>query len=90
MWWDVFPTGASGASDEETTAVAGELIGVMKRAIDIPHDACRESALHGLGHWQVADPQRVREIVHRWLACTRGISPGLRNYAFAARDGHVL
>ncbi len=35
----------------------------MARTLAIPHLACQEGALHGLGHWQRAYPDRVAAIV---------------------------
>lgn len=90
MWWDVFPSGGlADTIDSERAQVDRELIGVMEQALQLPHAACRESALHGLGHWQGADENRVHSIIDTWLANTRNLSPSLVEYAFAARSGNV-
>jgi hypothetical protein len=56
----------------------------------ISHLACQESALHGLGHWKRAHPERVQAIIDAFLAKERGLPDVLRHYAKQARAGHVL
>jgi hypothetical protein len=56
----------------------------------LPHDACRESALHGLGHWHHAYPDQTADIIDEFLARNEGIRDELRRYAMAARCGCVL
>jgi hypothetical protein len=82
MWWDRFPSGGTTDSDEE-------LIEVMARALQIEHAACQESALHGLGHWEVASDDRVHAIIDEWLAKHPQLPSALRAYAEAARNGNV-
>jgi hypothetical protein len=90
MWWDVFPSGgADDTTTDELAAVDEVLIGVMADALEVPHDACRESALHGLGHWHTADEARVRAIIDDWLARHHDLGPSLHSYARAAREGAV-
>jgi hypothetical protein len=81
MWWDRFP----GTSVE----LDGELIEVMTRALQIEHVACQESALHGLGHWERHNEDRVQAIIDDWLAKHPQSPPALRAYAEAARSGNV-
>jgi hypothetical protein len=82
MWWDRFPSGG-------THDVDGELIEVMAKALQIDHIACQQSALHGLGHWEVVGEARVHEVVDDWLAANSQVSSSLRAYAEAARNGNV-
>ncbi len=87
MFWDRFLSG--GAADAEQAAVDGELIEVMGKALQIEHAACQESALHGLGHWEVESEDRVHTIIDDWLVRHPHLPAPLRAYAEAARDGNV-
>jgi hypothetical protein len=90
MLWDVFPSGGwEDTTDRERSQVDRELIGVMAGALEVPHNACRESALHGLSHWESADPQRVHAIVDDWLSRDHDVPRALIEYAKAARNGQV-
>jgi len=86
MWWDRFP---SGGADDGRSDVDGELIEVMGRALEIEHVTCQESALHGLGHWEVTSEDRVHAIVDEWLVRHPQLPSALRAYAEAARNGNV-
>lgn len=92
MWWDVFPAWpdpAVPARSSQEEAQAGEYLLVMERCLTIPHDACAEGALHGLGHWHETFPDRVESIVDHFLAERRGLRPELIDYARRARRGGV-
>jgi hypothetical protein len=80
MLWDVSPL----------TSWNGVVLEVMEDALYVPHDACIESALHGLGHRYFDDKARVPGIIDRFLDQTKGLRPELREYARAARQGMVL
>jgi hypothetical protein len=87
MWWDMFPI--HGSPDEPDRAeFDAEVLNVQRRILAIPHDACRESALHGLGHWALYYP-RVSEIISEFLRHTRGLRPELVVYAEHAKTGRV-
>jgi hypothetical protein len=88
MWWDLFPTWGNPKAPEQA-ALDGELLSVMARILEIPHAACRESALHGLGHWHLNHPTEVEAIVGGFLETTADLRPELRDYARAARGGCV-
>jgi hypothetical protein len=62
---------------------------VMRLTLDLDSDACRESALHGLGHWAYLYPQQVKTIIDAWLARNRQLTGELKAYALAARRGYV-
>ena len=88
LWWDVFPV----RPDDESSVVdrAHDIVlGLLDRILDLPSDACRESALHGLARWQALYPERVSESIDRFIWAHRGIRIPLRNYAYAARHGDV-
>ena len=51
--------------------------------------ACRESALHGLGHWHDVYPAEVELIIDRFLSGYRELRPETVNYAKIARCGCV-
>ena len=85
MWWDLFPTWGGGQPD-----VDDAILGVLARTLRIESEACREGALHGLGHWRLNYPARVGGTIDAWLAASPRISPELRRYAASARAGCVL
>jgi hypothetical protein len=66
-----------------------ELIVTLRVILAIPHDACRESALHGIGHW-VRHHRQLADIVDQFLSSTPGLRPELLAYAEHARAGNVL
>ena len=89
MWGDIFPVaaepGAPACRERDQL-----ILSVLERTLDLPHDACREAALHGLGHWERAYPERVHDAIDRFIWGNRKIPAALRNYAYAARHGDVL
>jgi hypothetical protein len=83
MWWDIFPSWGSPRRDVDES-----LLSAMAAVVNLESLACQESGLHGLGHWQSAYPERVCEIIDRFLG--RGSPPDeLRRYAISARQGCV-
>lgn len=62
---------------------------VLRDALYIPHDACIESALHGLGHC-TRDRETIQTIIAQFLLLTPDLSQKLRRYANAAAGGCVL
>jgi hypothetical protein len=81
------------ADDAEIIALRGiddAILHVMARTLRLESEACREGALHGLGHWHRAHPDRTARIIDEWLAGDPPISPELRQYALSARCGCVL
>jgi hypothetical protein len=87
MWWDALPI--HGRPDlSERAEFDAEALVVLERLLVIPHDACRESALHGIGHWADYYPQ-VAAVVDNFLAQTPTLRPELVAYARDARTGGV-
>src|SRR5687768_14354143 len=66
---DIIPLGAS------PNTLSGNLLNaaalsVMTETLNIESIACRESALHGLGHWHDVYPAEVELIIDRFLSAT--------------------
>ena len=88
MWWDLIPI--HGRPDlPERAAVDAEVLRLLPRLLAIPHDACRESALHGIGHWQIYYPE-LTSVVDDFLERAPRLRPELVAYARAAREGAIL
>lgn len=89
MWWDIIPLyGKSG--DPSREVLDPHCLDVMERTLGLESIACQEGALHGLGHWQRAYPERVVKIIDEYLARETDIDSELREYALAARAGMIL
>ncbi len=92
MWWDwlQYPFLKHGLPEDPERAVFhSEILITLRRLLAIPQDACRESALHGLGHW-VRDYPQAAETVDEFLSNTPGLRPEIIAYAERARIGNVL
>lgn len=87
MWWDILPIHGK-PEEADRTEFDAEVLRVLSRLLSIPHDACRESALHGVSEWQLYYP-RAESIVDEWLARTPGLRPELVSYAQRAKVGMV-
>ena len=66
-----------------------ELVVTLRSVLAIPHDACRESALHGIGHW-IRHLPHLADVIDQFLDTTPGLRPELIAYAQSARAGEVL
>ena len=85
MWWDVLPR--HGVPAEAFLAeVDLAILELMGAVLAVDHIACKEAALHGLGHWQVAYPDEVENVIDRHYAAIPDV---LRGYALAAKSGNV-
>lgn len=92
MWWDLlrFPLlELYGPAESERALIHSEVLSILRRLLAIPHDACRESALHGLGHWAQHYPQAA-VIIDEFLQVTPNLRPELIAYAERAKIGNVL
>ena len=89
MWWDILPLSELAGAEPANAAFTDEVFAVLSELLEIPHDACRESALHGLGHWIMFNP-RGAPIVDAFLAREPGLRPELVAYATQARTGCIL
>ncbi len=88
MWWDVVPL-AYTSSLPDGLRLNETILEVMRRTLALDHDACREGALHGLGHWHYIAPAVTEAIIDQFLADNPDLRPELRNYALAARSGCI-
>ncbi len=88
MWWDLFPAWrkSGGMADSKS---AETCLTIMERCLTIPHDACVEGALHGLGHSHGNFPKRVESIIDRFLRRRDGLRAELVLYARRAREGNI-
>jgi hypothetical protein len=88
MWWDLFPAWGQ-PNDPHNAEIDDELLKIMQRILWLDSDACRESALHGLGHWSRRYPDRVKAIVDEFLDDHPQLRPELRRYANGACTGCI-
>ena len=89
MWWDVFPSLAL-AGDPDLPTLHESALLTMERVPHLDSIACRESALHGLGHWQRDYTEKVIQIIDRFCEAHSKADPRLLAYAQSARCGCVL
>jgi hypothetical protein len=89
MWWDIIPFFAA-PNDESQRELDAAALDVMEETLAIDSVACKESALHGLGHWNARYPREVSDIIGRALRDARGWPPELERYARYAQSGCIL
>lgn len=89
MWWDILPL-AGAPEDPSRRQIDAAALSVMEATLGLDSVACRESALHGLGHWHRAYPERIGEIIERALRGSAAWPPALARYAAIAKTGCVL
>lgn len=90
MLWDIATIPVLGSGREaEYGEINAACLGVMEKALKLDHEACRESALHGLGHAKQYYPAKVERIIDTFLKETAGSNPDLLRYAKAARTGMI-
>ena len=91
MWWDRdgLEQAAVARSPHARAHLVDPIFAVLADALALPSVACRESALHGLGHLKPSHPDRVRRLVDAFTA-QGGHPPELVRYAAGAREGRVL
>lgn len=88
MFWDVCPLSYLMEIPNQSE-LEEAVFSVLEQTLLIAHRACREGALHGLGEIACVSPQKVAEMVDRFLANNQ-IDDTLRSYATQARVGDVL
>jgi hypothetical protein len=70
-------------------AFKAEVFRTLRTILGIPHDSCREGALHGIGHLRIWSPKAAESIIDEFLAKTPELRPELVAYALKAREGEV-
>ena len=88
MWWDSFPSWGN-PTDTSSVEFDKEILEVVRRILSVDSTACQESALHGLGHWQMYYPKQVESTIDDYLKRQTHLRVELRNYALNARQGYV-
>lgn len=89
MWWDILPF--YGQPDVPARKELDQaILQVMESTLQLDSIACRESALHGLGHWQHYYPEQVGEIINRFSMRFRDLPKKLEAYMVNAFTGYVL
>ena len=89
MWWDIVPI--YGHPDDPIWKEMDEdILRVMESTLQLDSIPCRESALHGLGHWQHHYPERVGEIINNFSMSQPELPEKLQQYMVNAYTGYVL
>jgi hypothetical protein len=87
MWWENIIMGGS-KEDPNAARLHDKDLDVMEAVLLLPNLACKEAALHGLGH-EVRRSDRARAIIDRFLGESADIEPALVQYARAASSGCI-
>ena len=87
MLWDISPL-SHWERSQERSIFYRSVCDVLEHALKSPNRACVESGLHGLGHIYSSYPDRVEQVIDRYLKDARP-QDELRQYAMDARRGHV-
>lgn len=87
MWWEVITWGWAG-NDPEGERLAARDLDVMEAVLRLDNPACKEAALHGLGH-MAGRGGRALAIIDKFLDAATDQSSGLAQYARAARTGCI-
>ena len=88
MWWDILPL-IGHPGKPEFAKLDQAALTVMEECLALPSVACQESALHGLGHWNMYFPSEVQSIIDSFLKSEKNLRPELLQYAKSARSGCV-
>jgi hypothetical protein len=89
MWWDILPI-AGNPDEPARREFDAAILQVLESTLHLDSLACQESALHGLGHWQMVYPERVGEIIDRFSMSHPHLPEKLQQYMMAAYTGYVL
>lgn len=89
MWWDIIPISGK-PLDPSRQEMDQAILGVLESTLQLDSIACRESALHGLGHWQPYYPERVGEIIDKFSMSRPKLPEKLQTYMIRAYGGSVL
>jgi hypothetical protein len=87
MFWDVCPLSYfHEAADAQELEDA--IFSVLEDTLRIPHRACTEAAVHGLGEIAYRYPARVKDVIDAYLK-TAQLDAALQGYAERAREGLI-
>ncbi|MDD5745634.1 MAG: hypothetical protein PHO30_00075 [Candidatus Omnitrophica bacterium] len=88
MWWDVSAFGSLGRNTNSEESILEACLETMRKILELPHDACRESALHGLGHLVRMNRKKTlcQHLIAEFLR-NNYLRQELRDYAKAAQNG---
>jgi len=89
MWWDLVPLQLERDAPSKE-AISKAALEVMEEILKLDSIACQESALRGLGHWELFYPTEVATIVDQYLKDNPNLRTELKAYALNAREGNVL
>lgn len=89
MWWDSLPIHGRLELPERAELDAA-VLETLREILAVPHDAVRESALHGLNEWESYYPDRVHVIIDAFIYANPGMKPELLEYARGARGGMMM
>ena len=87
MFWDICPLIPPGDNADQN-ALGEAVVSVLEQTLHLPHRACREAALHGMGHLAYWFSARVQKAIDEIL-CSGELDPALQSYALSAREGMV-
>lgn len=87
MWWEVITWGWQ-KGDPVAERLAAKDLDVMEAVLQLSNPACKEAALHGLGH-MVSRSERAGAIIDRFLGGASNAPAELFDYARAARTGCI-
>jgi hypothetical protein len=85
MWWDVFPRHGTPAKQQLKT-IDRAILETLSKLLLLESIACKESALHGLGHWHIGYPEFVEDAIKQ---CVSKLPKELVKYAEDARIGNI-
>ena len=88
MFWDVAAFGGPPGT-REGNLLEDAVLDVLEEVIRLPHAACQESAIHGLGHRVGRHPERAPAVLERWLRLDLARDPRLVDYARYACSGCI-
>ncbi len=87
MWWDIIPLYGH-PEDKKKRLLDQPILDLLNHTLKIDSIACKESALHGLGHWHLYYPKQVEKIIDEFLK-TDIHGQDLQSYAMSARTGCI-
>ncbi|HYG21453.1 MAG TPA: hypothetical protein VEH04_01640 [Verrucomicrobiae bacterium] len=87
MFWDVCPLSYLDEANDKA-ALEDAVFSVLEDTIRLPHGACIEAGLHGLGEMASSYEHRVKEVINRFVRTAR-LDAALREYAEHAREGSI-